>query len=42
MQDEGDTYKWLHAAYDDCAVWMSDLAGDPLFDRYRSSPVRHF
>jgi tetratricopeptide (TPR) repeat protein len=38
MQDEDDTYKWLHAAYDDRAVWMSYLAVDPVFDRYRSSP----
>ncbi len=31
-----DAFKWLQAAYDDRAVWMSYLALDPAFDRYRS------
>jgi TolB-like protein len=31
-----DTFKWLQAAYEDHAVWMGYLAGDPIFDRYRS------
>src|SRR6202522_2998138 len=31
-----DTFKWLHAAYEDHAVWMGYLAVDPIFDRYRS------
>jgi TolB-like protein/DNA-binding winged helix-turn-helix (wHTH) protein/Tfp pilus assembly protein PilF len=31
-----DTFKWLQAGYEDHAVWMGYLAGDPIFDRYRS------
>jgi TolB-like protein/DNA-binding winged helix-turn-helix (wHTH) protein/Tfp pilus assembly protein PilF len=31
-----DAFKWLHAAFDDHAVWMGYLAVDPVFDRYRS------
>jgi len=31
-----ETFKWLQAAYEDHAVWMGYLAGDPIFDRYRS------
>jgi hypothetical protein len=31
-----ETFRWLHAAYDDRAVWMGYLAVDPVFDRYRS------
>jgi hypothetical protein len=26
---------WLQAAHDDHAVWMSYLAVDPVFDRFR-------
>ena len=36
LEDEADTFAWLHAAYEGRAVWMGYLAVDPLFDRYRS------
>ncbi len=36
LNDKEQTFKWLQAAYDDRAVWMSYLAVDPLFDRFRS------
>jgi predicted Zn-dependent protease len=36
MQSTDEAFKWLQAAYDDRAVWMSYLAVDPVFDRYRS------
>ncbi|HEX4568538.1 MAG TPA: tetratricopeptide repeat protein, partial [Vicinamibacterales bacterium] len=38
LHDEAGTFAWLHAAYDDRAVWMGYLAVDPAFDRYRSDP----
>ena len=36
LDDKEQTFKWLQTAYDDRAVWMSYLAVDPVFDRYRS------
>lgn len=36
LKDSAQTFKWLEAAYDGRAVWMSYLAVDPLFDDYRS------
>jgi TolB-like protein/DNA-binding winged helix-turn-helix (wHTH) protein/Flp pilus assembly protein TadD len=36
LNDKEQTFKWLQTAYDDHAVWMSYLAVDPLFDRFRS------
>jgi TolB-like protein/Tfp pilus assembly protein PilF len=36
LNDEEQTFKWLHTAYDGHAVWMSYLAVDPVFDRFRS------
>jgi tetratricopeptide (TPR) repeat protein len=36
LHDKEQTLKWLQNAYDDRAVWMSYLAVDPLFDRFRS------
>jgi TolB-like protein/DNA-binding winged helix-turn-helix (wHTH) protein/Flp pilus assembly protein TadD len=36
LNDRERTFKWLQIAYDDRAVWMSYLAVDPIFDRYRS------
>jgi len=36
LHDNEQTFKWLNIAYDDRAVWMSYLAVDPVFDRYRS------
>jgi TolB-like protein/DNA-binding winged helix-turn-helix (wHTH) protein/Flp pilus assembly protein TadD len=36
LNDKEQTFKWLQIAYDDRAVWMSYLAVDPVFDRYRS------
>lgn len=36
LDRDEDTFKWLQAAYDDHAVWISYLAVDPIFDRYRS------
>jgi TolB-like protein/DNA-binding winged helix-turn-helix (wHTH) protein/Flp pilus assembly protein TadD len=36
LQNGGETFRWLEAAYDDRAVWMAYLAVDPVFDRYRS------
>jgi TolB-like protein/DNA-binding winged helix-turn-helix (wHTH) protein/Tfp pilus assembly protein PilF len=38
MEDEDDTFKWLHAAYEDRAVWMGYLAVDPVFERYHMDP----
>jgi TolB-like protein/DNA-binding winged helix-turn-helix (wHTH) protein/Tfp pilus assembly protein PilF len=38
LKDKEATFKWLNAAYDDRAVWMSYLATDPVFDGYRSEP----
>jgi tetratricopeptide (TPR) repeat protein len=38
LKDKEQTFKWLQAAYDGRAVWMSYLAVDPLFDGYRSDP----
>lgn len=40
LHDKEQTYKWLEAAYDDRAVWMSCLAVDPVFDSIRSE--EHF
>jgi tetratricopeptide (TPR) repeat protein len=31
--------KWLQAGYEDRAVWMGYLAGDPIFDRYCSDAL---
>jgi TolB-like protein/DNA-binding winged helix-turn-helix (wHTH) protein/Tfp pilus assembly protein PilF len=36
LNDKEQTFKWLQRAYDDHAVWMSYLAVDPVFDRFRS------
>ena len=36
LNDKEQTFKWLQSAYDDRAVWMSYLAVDPVFDRFRS------
>jgi TolB-like protein/DNA-binding winged helix-turn-helix (wHTH) protein/cytochrome c-type biogenesis protein CcmH/NrfG len=36
LNDKEQTFKWLEAAYDDHAVWMSYLAVDPRFDSFRS------
>jgi tetratricopeptide (TPR) repeat protein len=36
LRNDDETFKWLHAAYEDRAVWMGYLAVDPLFDRYHS------
>lgn len=36
LNDKGQTYKWLEAAYRDGAVWMPYLAVDPVFDSIRS------
>jgi TolB-like protein/DNA-binding winged helix-turn-helix (wHTH) protein/tetratricopeptide (TPR) repeat protein len=36
LSDKEQTFRWLQTAYDDRAVWMSYLAVDPAFDRFRS------
>ncbi len=36
LNDKEQTFTSLHTAYDDHAVWMSYLAVDPVFDRFRS------
>lgn len=36
LNDKDQTFKWLQAAYEDHSVWMSYLAVDPVFDRFRS------
>jgi TolB-like protein/DNA-binding winged helix-turn-helix (wHTH) protein/Tfp pilus assembly protein PilF len=36
LNDKEQTFKWLQTAYDGHAVWMSYLAVDPVFDRFRS------
>jgi len=36
LNDKEQTFKWLQTAYDDHAVWMSYVAVDPIFDRFRS------
>jgi hypothetical protein len=36
LNDREQTFKWLQTAYDGRAVWMSYLAVDPVFDRFRS------
>ena len=36
LNDKKKTFLWLQKAYDDHAVWMSYLAVDPVFDRFRS------
>ena len=38
LNDREQTFKWLQAAYDDHAVWMSYLAVDPVFDGVRADP----
>jgi TolB-like protein/DNA-binding winged helix-turn-helix (wHTH) protein/Tfp pilus assembly protein PilF len=38
LNDKQQTFRWLQAAYDDRAVWMSYLAVDPVFDRFRTDP----
>jgi TolB-like protein/DNA-binding winged helix-turn-helix (wHTH) protein/tetratricopeptide (TPR) repeat protein len=35
LNNKEQTFKWLQAAHDDHAVWMSYLAVDPVFDRFR-------
>lgn len=35
LNDNEQTFRWLQAAYDDHAVWMTYLAVDPVFDRLR-------
>jgi tetratricopeptide (TPR) repeat protein len=35
LNDKEQTLRWLQVAYDDHAVWMSYLAVDPVFDRFR-------
>ena len=41
LDDKDQTFKWLEAACDDRSVWMSYLAVDPVFDRYRSDQRFH-
>jgi len=36
LNDKEQTFKWLQIANDGRAVWMSYLAVDPVFERYRS------
>jgi TolB-like protein/DNA-binding winged helix-turn-helix (wHTH) protein/Flp pilus assembly protein TadD len=36
LNDKEQTFRWLQNACDDRAVWMSYLAVDPVFDRFRS------
>jgi TolB-like protein/DNA-binding winged helix-turn-helix (wHTH) protein/Tfp pilus assembly protein PilF len=36
LHEKENTFKWLHVAYDDHAVWMGYLAVDPVFDPYHS------
>jgi TolB-like protein/DNA-binding winged helix-turn-helix (wHTH) protein/Flp pilus assembly protein TadD len=36
LNDKRQTFSWLQTAYDDRSVWMSYLAVDPVFDRFRS------
>jgi len=36
LNDKEQTLKWLQAAYEGRAVWMTYLAVDPVFERYRS------
>jgi len=36
LDDREQSLRWLQKAYDGRAVWMSYLAVDPLFDRFRS------
>jgi len=38
LNDREQTFTWLQIAYDDRAVWISYLAVDPVFDRFRSDP----
>ena len=38
LNDREQTFTWLQTAYDDRAVWISYLAVDPVFDRFRSDP----
>jgi tetratricopeptide (TPR) repeat protein len=38
LNDREQTFAWLQTAYDDRAVWISYLAVDPVFDRFRSDP----
>jgi TolB-like protein/DNA-binding winged helix-turn-helix (wHTH) protein/Flp pilus assembly protein TadD len=38
LNNKEQAFRWLQTAYDDRAVWMSYLAVDPVFDRYRSDP----
>lgn len=35
LNDKEQTFKWLETSYGDRAVWMSYLAVDPVFDRFR-------
>src|SRR6266536_3050524 len=36
LNGDKQTFRWLQIGYDDHAVWMSYLAVDPVFDRFRS------
>jgi TolB-like protein/DNA-binding winged helix-turn-helix (wHTH) protein/lipoprotein NlpI len=38
LNNKEQTFRWLQIAYDDRSVWLSYLAVDPVFDRYRSEP----
>jgi TolB-like protein/DNA-binding winged helix-turn-helix (wHTH) protein/Flp pilus assembly protein TadD len=38
LDEEKQTFRWLNAACDDHAVWMTYLGVDPVFDRFRSNP----
>jgi hypothetical protein len=38
LNDREQTFTWLQTAHDDRAVWISYLAVDPVFDRFRSDP----
>jgi hypothetical protein len=35
LNDKEQTFRWLQVAHDGHAVWMSYLAVDPVFDRFR-------
>ncbi len=36
LNDKEQTFAWLQTAFDEHAVWISYLAVDPVFDRFRS------
>lgn len=41
VNDKEQTFKWLQTAYADHAVWMSYLAVDPIFERFRTDQRFH-